>query len=171
WQPEARALLGLMLLHDSRRDARVSASGELVLLEEQDRTRWDQSEIREGVACTEEALRDGARGLYASQASIAAVHAKAETAAETDWALIAGLYDSLLRVWPSTVVEVNRAVAVAMSHSLEEGLTLLDEIAARGELAEFHLLHAARADLLRRLERVSEALDAYQLALELTTND
>jgi len=170
-QPETRALLGLMLLQDSRRLARISSEGELVLLEEQDRSRWNREEIREGVACTETALRDGAAGVYALQAAIAAVHANARTANETDWKQIVRLYDVLLRVRPSPVVEVNRAVAVAMAYSIEDGLTLLDEIEARGVLQDFHLLPAARADMLRRLGRVSEALDCYRRALNLATND
>ena len=170
-QPEARALLGLLLLHDSRRLARVSPEGELVLLEEQDRARWDHDEIREGIASAEAALREGAVGIYALQAAIAAVHANAKTAQETDWKQIVGLYDVLLRLHPSPVVEANRAVAVAMACSLEEGLALLDEIEARNVLEDFHLLSAARADVLRRLGRTSEALEAYRRALTLATND
>jgi RNA polymerase sigma-70 factor (ECF subfamily) len=168
---EAQALLGLMLLHDSRRDARVSAGGELVLLEEQDRRLWHAEQIREGTEMVEAALRRGAAGIYAVQASIAALHANAKTAAETDWAQIAALYDVLLRTHASPVIEVNRAVAVAMARSLEEGLALLDEIERREELEEFHLLPAARADLLRRLGRIAEAAEAYRRALTLATND
>jgi RNA polymerase sigma-70 factor (ECF subfamily) len=170
-QGEAQALLGLMLLHDSRRDARVSAEGELVMLEEQDRSLWHAEQIREGTELVESALRRGAAGMYAVQASIAALHANAKTAAETDWAQIAALYDVLLRTNASPVIEVNRAVAVAMARSVEEGLALLDEIEKRQELAEFHLLPAARADLLRRLGRMAEAAEAYQRALSLATND
>lgn len=170
-QAEARALLGLMLLHDSRRDARVSVEGELVLLEEQDRSLWHAQEIREGTEFVEAALRRGAAGMYAVQASIAALHANAKTAAETDWAQIAALYDVLLRTNASPVIEVNRAVAVAMARSVEEGLALLDEIEKREELEEFHLLPAARADLLRRLGRNTEAAEAYRRALLLATND
>ncbi|HKV64168.1 MAG TPA: RNA polymerase sigma factor [Candidatus Acidoferrum sp.] len=170
-QAEALALLGLMLLHDSRRDVRVSAEGELVLLEEQDRSLWHAEQIREGTEFVESALHRGASGLYALQAAIAALHANAKTAAETDWAQIAGLYDVLLRAHPSPVVEVNRAVAVAMARSLKEGLALLDEIEKREELEEFHLLPAARADLLRRLGRKGEAAEAYRRALTLATND
>ena len=170
-QPEAQALLALMLLHDSRRDARVSAEGELILLEEQDRNLWHWEQIKEGTMLTESALRSGATGGYALQASIAALHANAKTPAETDWQQIAGLYDVLLRENPSPVIEVNRAVAVAMADSLEEGLALLDDLEKRGALAEFHLLPAARADLLRRLGRMSEAADAYRQALALATND
>lgn len=170
-QAEAQALVGLMLLHDSRRDARVSADGELILLEEQDRSLWHEEQIHEGTELVESALRRGAAGVYALQASIAALHANAKTAKETDWPQIAGLYDVLLRTHASPVVEVNRAVAVAMAHSLEEGLALLDELEKREELGEFHLLPAARADLLRRLGRTSEAAEAYRRALTLSTND
>jgi RNA polymerase sigma-70 factor (ECF subfamily) len=170
-QPEAKALLALMLLHDSRRDARVSSEGELVLLEEQDRSLWHREQIKEGTGLTESALRSGAAGAYAVQASIAALHANAKTPMDTDWRQIAGLYDILLRDNPSPVIEVNRAVAVAMGRSLEEGLALLDELEKRGALAEFHLLPTARADLLRRLGRNGEAADAYRQALALATND
>jgi RNA polymerase sigma-70 factor (ECF subfamily) len=170
-QPEAQALLGLMLLQDSRRDARVSAEGELVLLEEQDRSLWHLEQIQEGTEIVESALRRGAVGMYAVQASIAALHANAKTAKETDWPQIASLYDVLLRNHPSPVVEVNRAAAVAMARSVEEGLALLDEIEKREELKEFHLLPAAQADLLRRLGRLPEAAEAYRRALTLATND
>ena len=170
-QPEAQALLGLMLLQDSRRDARVSAEGELVLLEEQDRSLWHQEQIQEGTHIVESALRRGAVGMYAVQASIAALHANAKTAKETDWPQIASLYDVLLRNHPSPVVDVNRAAAVAMARSVEEGLALLDEIEKREELKEFHLLPAAQADLLRRLGRLPEAAESYQRSLRLTTNN
>ena len=170
-QPEPRALLGLLLLQDSRRDARVNARGELVLLEDQDRGLWDQDAIREGQVCIEQALRSGAIGIYALQGAIAALHAGAKTAVETDWPQILGLYDALARLHPSAVVAVNRAVAVAMARSVEEGLAQLDEIEQCGVLDGFHLLPAARADLLRRLGRTDEALDAYHRALELATND
>src|SRR5262249_20832507 len=131
----------------SRRDARVSPEGELILLEEQDRSLWHQEQIREGTQLTETALRSGGVGVYTLQASIAALHANAKTAKETDWPQIAGLYDVLLRGDPSPVIEVNRAVAIAMGRSIEDGLALLDELDRRPELAEFHLLPAARADL------------------------
>jgi RNA polymerase sigma-70 factor (ECF subfamily) len=170
-QAEARALLGLMLLHDSRRDARVSAEGDLVLLEEQDRSLWHGEQIREGTGLVEAALRHGANGAYALQGSIAALHANAKTARDTDWQQIAALYGVLLRSHPSPVIEVNRAVAVAMAGALEEGLAILDEIEKREELTELHLLPAARADLLRRLGRIGEAADAYRRALSLATND
>jgi RNA polymerase sigma-70 factor, ECF subfamily len=170
-QGEARALLGMMLLHDSRCDARLSADGELILLEEQDRSLWRRGQIEEGTRLVESALRSGAAGSYAVQASIAALHANAKTAAETDWRQIAGLYDVLLRMEPSAVIEVNRAVAVAMSGSLEKGLALLAALEERRELRGFHLLPAARADLLRRLGRMDEAGEAYRRALALATND
>jgi RNA polymerase sigma-70 factor (ECF subfamily) len=170
-QGEARALLGLMLLHDSRTDARVSANGELILLEDQDRSLWRWDEIREGTQLVEAALRNGTAGEYAVQGSIAALHANAKTSKETDWRQIAGLYDVLLRMDPSPVIEVNRAVAVAMSGSLQQGLALLDELQQRRELGEFHLLPAARADLLRRLGRIAEAREAYRRALGLAMND
>src|SRR5713226_6090895 len=170
-QAEAQALLGLMLRHDSRRDARVSAEGELVLLEEQDRNLWHREQIQEGTELVKSALRRGAAGMYALQASIAALHANAKTAKDTDWPQIAALYDALLRMHTSPVIEVNRAVAVAMARSLEEGLALLDELERREELEEFHLLPAARADLLRRLGSMGEAADAYRRALSLATND
>ncbi len=170
-QGEARALLGLMLLHDSRSDARVGADGELILLEQQDRSLWRGEQIREGTSLAESALRSGAAGSYAVQASIAALHANAKTAGETDWRQIAGLYGVLSRIEPSAVIEVNRAVAVAMSGSLDEGLALLDELERRQELGGFHLLPAARADLLRRLGRMTEAGEAYRRALALATND
>jgi RNA polymerase sigma-70 factor, ECF subfamily len=168
---EARALLGLMLLHDSRTDARVSEGGELILLEEQDRSFWRWEQIREGTSLVESALRSGAAGTYAVQGSIAALHANAKTAKQTDWRQIAGLYGALLQIEPSPVIEVNRAVAVAMSGDLEQGLALLNELQQRRELTEFHLLPAARADLLRRLGRMGEAAEAYQRALGLATND
>jgi len=170
-QPEAQALLGLMLLHDSRSDARVNLEGELVVLEEQNRCLWHQDQVEEGTALAKSAFRARPNGVYALQASIAALHANAKTAAETDWSRIARLYGSLLQVHPSPVIEINRAVAVAMASGFRHGLALLDEIESRGELSDFHLLPAARADLLRRLERLSEAAEAYRLALSLTTND
>lgn len=170
-QSETQALLGLMLLHDSRRDARVSGDGELILLEEQDRNLWHSEQIKEGTQLTETALRSGAAGAYGVQAAIAALHANAKTPKETDWRQIAGLYDVLLRDNPSPVIEVNRAVAIAMAGSLEEGLALLDDLEMRTELAEFHLLPAARADLLRCLGKIPEAANAYRRALSLATND
>src|SRR5271157_80301 len=170
-QPEAQALLALMLLHDSRRDARASRDGELVLHEEQDRALWHWEQIQEGTNLAESALRSGTTGVYAVQACIAALHANAKTPKETDWPQIAGLYDVLLRDNLSPVIEVNRAVAVGMGRSLEKGLALLDDLENRGALAEFHLLPAARADLLRRLGRKQEAAEAYRRALSLASND
>ena len=168
-EPEAEGLLAMMLLHDSRRPARVSAAGELLVLEEQDRTLWNRHQMLEGVALTEHALRSGRFGSYALQAAIAAVHADAASAEETDWRQIAGLYDVLLRARPSPVVELNRAVAIAMSEGPGRGLALVDDLLARGELDSYQLAHSARADLLRRLGRADEALDAYATALALTT--
>lgn len=170
-EPGARALLALMLLHDSRRDARANKDGELVLLEEQDRSLWLWDQIKEGTTLLESALRAGTSGEYALQAAIAALHANAKTPQETDWRQIAALYDALLEVRPSPIIEVNRAAAIAMAGDLEKGLALLDNLAKRNELANFHLLPAARADLLRRLGRLAEAADAYRQALSLTTND
>lgn len=170
---EPKGLLGLMLLHDSRRETRVDASGEIVLLEDQDRTRWDRAQIKEGVALAEAAVRVAGRppGPYALQAAIAAVHAEAPTAADTDWRQIARLYGMLARVNPSPVVELNRAVAVAMSSGIENGLVLVDELDHRGELASYHLLPAARAELLRRLGRHAEAAESYRRALALVSNE
>ena len=170
-EAEARALLALMLLHDSRRDARTSADGEIVLLDEQDRNLWHHDQIREGTALAESAMRSGANGAYALQAAIAALHANARTAAETDWPQIVALYGALLQIHPSPVIEINRAVAVAMARTSEDGLALLDQIESRGDVGEFYLLHAARADLLRRLGRATESADAYRRALSLATND
>jgi RNA polymerase sigma-70 factor, ECF subfamily len=169
--PEARALLALMLLHDSRRDARMSADGEIILLEAQDRSRWDRMQIHEGLTLLQEALRTGDASEYALQAAIAGLHARAERAEDTDWRQIAQFYDLLLRILPSPVVELNRAVAVAMIEGPEHGLRLIDGIEARGELHNYHLLPAARADLLRRLGRWAEAAAAYRNALSLVTND
>ena len=170
-EPEAEGLLALMLLHDSRRPARLGADGELVLLEEQDRRLWDRDEIREGLARTEHALRSRRIGPYTLQAAIAAVHAEASRADDTDWRQIVGLYDVLLRVQPSPVVELNRAAAIAMHDGAARGLALVDALLARGELATYHVAHAARADLLRRLGRTSDALDAYRRALTLAAQE
>jgi len=166
---EATGLLALMLLHDARRDARSTPAGELVLLEEQDRSRWNQTQIEEGVRLVDASLRSPRVGPYAIQAAIAALHAKASTPADTDWRQIAALYALLLERAPSAVVELNHAVAVAMVDGPESGLLLLDAIGARGELRDYHLLDSARADLLRRLGRSDEAARAYQKALELAT--
>jgi RNA polymerase sigma-70 factor (ECF subfamily) len=167
-EPEAIGLLALMLLHESRRVARSSASGELVLLEKQDRSLWNRELIEEGTALAEQALASRRIGPYCLQAAIAAVHAEAPEAASTDWAQIVGLYDVLLRLEPSPVIELNRAVAVAMRDGPEAGLALVDALLARGELEEYRLAHAARADLCRRLGRRAEACSAYRRALELS---
>ncbi len=169
--PELRALLALMLLHDSRRMARVGPDEEIITLEEQNRELWDQREIAEGVPLLESALRQGATSEYALQAAIAALHAGAQRAEDTDWAQIARLYDALLQSHPSPVVELNRAAAVAMAEGPSRGLALIDAIEKEGELAGYHLLPAARADLLRRDGRWKEAAGAYRQALTLVTND
>jgi len=168
-EPEVKGLLSLMLLQDSRRDARLDAAGELVTLEEQDRSQWDRGEIAEGVPLAEAALREGGAGFYAVQAAIAALHGEAPRAEDTDWRQIAVLYALLLRLHPSPVIALNRAVAVAMTGALERGLRLLEDIEARGELAGYHLLPAAKADLLRRIGRSDEAAAAYRDALTLVT--
>jgi len=170
-QPEADALLALMLLHDSRRAARVSADGELVRLEDQDRGLWDRREIREGVALTEGALRQGGPGYYAIQAAIAAVHAEAARPEETDWRQIVALYDELRTRFPSPVIELNHAAAVAEAYGPAEGLARLDRLEESGALPEYHLLPAARAQLLARLGRREEAAAAYRRALDLVSND
>lgn len=167
-EPEAIGLLALMLIHESRRLARSTPSGDLVLLEEQDRSQWQRALIAEGTALVERALVAGPARPYALQAAIAAVHAEAPTAAETDWVQIVGLYDVLLQREPSPVVELNRAVAVAMRDGAAAGLVAIDAILVRGELADYHLAHAARADLCRRLGRNAEARVSYQRALTLT---
>jgi RNA polymerase sigma-70 factor (ECF subfamily) len=168
-EPEVDGLLALMLLQDSRRAARLDTSGELVTLEEQDRSLWDAAEIAEGVPLAEAALRAGGAGFYAVQAAIAALHAESRTAADTDWPQIAILYTLLLRVHPSPVVALNRAAAVAMAHGPRRGLDLLEELEHGGELAGYHLLSAAKADLLRRLGCRDEAAAAYRQALELVS--
>jgi len=151
----------------------LDGSGDIVLLEDQDRTRWDRAQIDEGAELVEAALREGGRppGSYALQAAIAVLHAQARTAAATDWAQIAALYGVLVRVHPTPVVELNRAVAVAMSGEIEGGLALVDELDHRGELAGYHLLPVARAELLRRLGRPAEAIESYRRALALVSNE
>jgi RNA polymerase sigma-70 factor (ECF subfamily) len=166
---EARGLLALMLLQESRRAARTSPGGDLVLLEDQDRSLWDREQIAEGLVLVRAALATGEAGPYTVQAAIAAAHAVAETPAQTDWARIVELYDALLRMNPSPIVELNRAAAIAMRDGPAAGLELVDAILARGELAAYHLAHAARAELCRRLGRVAEARAAYERALALTT--
>jgi RNA polymerase sigma-70 factor (ECF subfamily) len=169
-EPENLGLLALMLLHDSRRDARVNAAGELVPLEEQDRSAWHTAQIEEGLQLVEESLRIGRVGPYQLQAAIAAVHAQAKTVEETDWNQIAALYALLARTTGSPVIALNHAVAVAMSRGYETGLELIEQIAAPGDLDSYYLYHAARADLLRRLRRNHEALAAYERALNLSAN-
>lgn len=167
---EATALLALMLLHDARRDARLNESGDIVLLEEQDRGRWDRAQIDEAVPLVEKALR-GSPGPFAIQAAIAALHCRATRAEDTDWPQILALYDVLERLQPSPIVSLNRAVAVAMVHGSRPALALIDALAATGELDSYYLLHAARADLLRRIDSPQEAARSYTRALELVTND
>ncbi len=171
--PEAEAigLLALMLLHEARRAGRASAEGELVLLDEQDRSLWHHDQIAEGVALVERSLATRRFGPYTLQAAIAAVHAEAPSPQATDWAQIVGLYDVLMRVEPTPVVELNRAAAVAMRDGPAAGLVLVDAILARGELADYHVAHAARADLCRRLGRTAEAAAAYERALSLATQE
>jgi RNA polymerase sigma-70 factor (ECF subfamily) len=166
-EPEAQGLLGLMLLHESRRAARTVADGELVLLADQDRSLWNRDQVEEGCALVQRALSSRRFGPYTLQGAIAAVHAEAADAASTDWAQIVGLYHVLARVEPSPVVELNRAVAVAMRDGPAAGLALIDPLLAGGELGDYHLAHAARADLCRQLGRTAEAREAYERALAL----
>lgn len=165
---EATGLLGLMLLHDARREARVDAAGDLIVLEEQDRQRWNRRQIAEALPLVEEALRNDP-GPFALQAAIAAVHCQAARPEDTDWQRILRLYDLLTRVQPSPIVSLNRAVAVAMAISPQSGLALIDALSA--DLRDYHLLHSARADLLRRMGSKDEAAQAYERALELVTNE
>jgi RNA polymerase sigma-70 factor (ECF subfamily) len=164
-EAEPRGLLAMMLLHDARRDARIDERGEIVLLEEQDRARWDRTQIGEGLALSEAAVKADAHGPYAIQSAIAAVHSRAKSAGATDWRAIADLYQRLNAIRPSPVIELNRAVAVAMADGPAAGLELIDAIAASGELRDYYLMWSARADLLRRLERWSEAAESYRAAL------
>jgi RNA polymerase sigma-70 factor (ECF subfamily) len=168
-EPEAMGLLALMLLHEARHSSRTTLAGEMILLEDQDRSLWNRAQIEEGVELVESALASHRFGPYTLQAAIAAVHAEASRAATTDWPQIVGLYDVLLRADPSPVIELNRAAAITMRDGPEAGLSLVDAILVRGDLAEYHLAHAARGDLCRRLGRTSEAITAYQRALELAT--
>jgi RNA polymerase sigma-70 factor (ECF subfamily) len=167
---EGTALLALMLLQDSRREARLDATGDLVLLDEQDRRRWNHSQIADALPLVEEAVRGGP-GAFALQAAIAAVHCRAAQAEDTDWPQIVRLYDVLARVQPSPIVALNRAAAVAMVDGPRPALALVDELAAAGDLDRYHLLHAARADLLRRLGSRAEAAKSYATAIKLVTND
>lgn len=170
-EAEALGLLSVMLLHDSRRAARTSPEGDLVLLEHQDRALWNRAQMDEGAALVRRALASRQVGPYTIQAAIAAVHAQASDAASTDWSQIVGLYDLLIQAEPSAVVELNRAVAVAMRDGPEAGLALVDAILSRGELGHYHLAHAARADLCRRLGRVGDARASYERALQLTQQE
>ena len=169
-EPEALGTLALMLLHDARREARTGPDGEMIVLEEQDRSKWNRAQIDEGAALVERALRMRRAGSYQLQAAIAALHCAAATPGETDWAQIAALYRKLMRVRPTPVVGLNRAVAVAMAGSPEDGLALLDSEELRTPLAEYQPYHATRADLLRRARRNPEAAAAYRAAIDLTTN-
>jgi RNA polymerase sigma-70 factor (ECF subfamily) len=168
--PEATALVALMLLHDARREARTDDAGDLVVLEEQDRTRWNQKQIAEALPLVDDSFR-GRPGAFALQAAIAAVHCQAARAKDTDWPQVVRLYDLLERVQPSPIVSLNRAVAVAMAEGPDAGLVLIDALATADNLANYHLLHAARADLLRRLGSLPEAAESYTRALALVTND
>jgi RNA polymerase sigma-70 factor (ECF subfamily) len=170
-EPEVIGLLSLMLLQESRRAARTSQTGELILLEKQDRSLWNREQIAEGLSLLETALKSGRFGSYTLQAAIAAVHAEAESVAATDWRQIVALYNQLLRIQPSPVVELNRAVAIAMSDGPEAGLTHIDAMLEHGELANYYLAHSARADLYRRLGRTAEARSSYEKALALTQQE
>jgi RNA polymerase sigma-70 factor, ECF subfamily len=170
-EPEVLGLLALMLVQDARRAARVDAQGDLIVLEEQDRSLWNRAQIAEGALLIQRALSGGGAGIYSIQAAIAAVHGEAPSAAETDWAEIVGLYDLLLRMSPSPVIELNRAVAIAMRDGPSAGLLLVNALAERGELRDYHLLHAARADMHRRLGQNEAARAAYEQALRLTKQE
>jgi RNA polymerase sigma-70 factor, ECF subfamily len=170
-EPEVLGLLSLMLLHESRRAARTSPTGGLILLENQDRTLWNREQITEGMALLERAVKSRRFGAYTAQAAIAAVHAEAESAAVTDWRQIVALYDRLLRIHPSPVVQLNRAVAIAMCDGPEVGLTHIDAVLEHGDLANYYLAHSARADMYRRLGRTAEARASYEKALALTQQE
>ena len=170
-EPEAQGLLALMILQDSRREARMTRDGEIVLLQDQDRSRWNTDAIEEGVGLLETALRTGRPGAYQLQAAIAAVHAEARKPEDTDWRQIVLLYDTLIQHAPTPVVELNRAVAIAMDEGTERGLGIVDRLAQRGDLDQYVYLHSTRAELLRRLGRAPEARDAYEQALELAGNE
>jgi RNA polymerase sigma-70 factor (ECF subfamily) len=170
-EPEVMGLLGLMLLQESHRAARTSPGGDLVLLEHQDRSLWNRDQIAEGVSLTESALRSRRFGAYTLQAAIAAVHAESSSTASTDWHQVVLLYDQLFRIQPSPIVELNRAVAIAMSEGLEQGLGLIDDLLAREYLSQYHLAHSARADLCRRLGRLPEARASYEKALALARQE
>jgi RNA polymerase sigma-70 factor, ECF subfamily len=170
-EPEVMGLLGLMLLQESRRAARTSPDGDLILLEQQDRSLWNKDQIAEGISLTESALRSRRFGAYTLQAAIAAVHAESSSSAATDWRQITLLYDRLLRIQPSPVVELNRAVAIAMCEGPEQGLHLIDDLLAREHLSNYHLAHSARADLCRRLGRIPESRASYEKALALARQE
>ena len=170
-EPEVMGLLGLMLLQESRRAARISPNGDVILLEQQDRSLWNKDQIAEGIALTERALRSRHFGAYTLQAAIAAVHAVSASVASTDWREITLLYDRLLRIQPSPVVELNRAVAIAMCEGPEQGLCLIDDLLVREHLSHYHLAHSARADLCRRLGRIPEARASYEKALALARRE
>jgi RNA polymerase sigma-70 factor (ECF subfamily) len=170
-EPEVMGLLALMLLQESRRVARTSLTGDLILLEDQDRSLWNRDQIAEGKALVARPLSSRRFGPYTLQAAIASVHADAPDVAATDWKQVAGLYDVLMRVEPSPVVELNRAVAVAMRDGPDAGLALIEAILARGDLADYHLAHAARADLCRQLGRTAEARASYEMALTLVRQE
>jgi RNA polymerase sigma-70 factor (ECF subfamily) len=170
-EPEVMGLLALMLLQESRRAARTSAGGELILLEHQERSLWDRAQIAEGVALVEEALKSRRFGAYTLQAAIAAVHAEAASVAATDWRQIVALYDRLVEMQPSPVVRLNRAVAIAMRDGPAAGLTQIDAVLKDGELSEYYLAHSARADMCRRLGRTVEARASYEKALALTQQE
>ena len=170
-EPEAMGLLGLMLLQESRRAARSSPEGDVILLDQQDRSLWNSEQIAGGISFTEKALASRRFGAYTLQAAIAAIHAEASSPASTDWRQIAMLYDRLILIQPSPVVELNRAVAIAMWEGPERGLALIDALLARNELAGYHLAHSARADLCRRLGRLAEARDSYERALTLVRGE
>jgi RNA polymerase sigma-70 factor (ECF subfamily) len=170
-EPEVTGLLGLMLLQESRRAARTSPEGDLILLDQQDRSLWNRDQIAEGISLTESALRSHRFGAYTLQAAIAAVHAESSSTASTDWRQITLLYDRLLRIQPSPVVGLNRAVAVAMCEGPEQGLRLIDDLLAREHLSNYYLAHSARADLCRRLGRISEARASYEKALALSLQE
>jgi RNA polymerase sigma-70 factor (ECF subfamily) len=167
---EVTALVGLMLLHDARRNARINEAGDLVVLEEQDRSLWDHRQIGEALPMVDESFRDGP-GPYAVQAAIASLHCRAASTSETDWFQIVHLYDLLERMQPSPVISLNRAVAVAMAEGPRPALALVDALAEAGELDNYHLLHACRADLLRRIGSMAEAAQSYRRALTLVTNE
>jgi RNA polymerase sigma-70 factor (ECF subfamily) len=169
--PEVIGLLSLMLLHESRHAARTSPTGALILLENQDRSLWNREQIAEGVALLEKALKSRRFGSYTLQAAIGAVHAEAESVAATDWRQIVALYDRLVRIQPSPVVQLNRAVAIAMRDGPEAGLTHIDAVLEHGELANYYLAHSARADMYRRLGRTAEARSSYEKALALTQQE